>query len=106
MVKSLPNITPQQRDFFDINERKGKKTKLTDRIFRFIKNNIDVDGKVYTYANGDRIWLIDGKPDSTPAAEYEVDLDRLAANLPLVEELYYGCVDDYIDYNKADAVIQ
>ena len=109
VVKSLPNITPQQREFFDINERKGAKTKLAERIFRFIKSCVDVDGKVYMDAKGDPIWLVDGKPYITPAAEYEVDLDRLAANLSSVEELYYGCVDDYIDeqhYNKADATIQ
>ena len=109
VFKSLPNITPQQREFFDINERKGAKTKLTDRIFRLIKRSIDVDGKVYADAEGDAIFLIDGKPDIAPSAEYEVDLDRLAANLSSVEELYYGCVEDYIDeklYNKADAVIQ
>ena len=109
VVKSLPNITQEQRKFFDINERKGAKTKLDERIFDFIKSGISVDGKVYTDAEGDWILLRDGKPEITPAAEYEVDLDRLAANLPSVEELYYGCVDDYIDeqhYNKADAIVQ
>ena len=108
VVNALPNITQEQREFFDINERKGTK-KLDERIFRFIKSGIAVDGKVYVDADGDRICLRDGKPEITPAAEYEVDLDRLAANLSSVEELYYGCVDDYIDeqhYNKADAMIQ
>jgi hypothetical protein len=57
VVKSLPNITQEQREFFDINERKGVR-KLTDRIFRFIKSGISVDGKVYTDADGDRIWVI------------------------------------------------
>ena len=107
VVKSLPNITQEQREFFDFEERKV--TKLTDRIFRFIKSVISVDGKVYVDAEGNRIWLIDGKPEITPAAEYEVDRDRLAANMSSVEELYYGCVDDYIDeqqYNEADAIIQ
>ena len=109
VVKSLPNITPQQREFFDIDERKGTETKLDARIFRSIKSGLDVDGRVYADADGYRISLRDGKPEITPAAEYEVDLDRLAANLSSVEELYYGCVDDYIDeqhYNKADAIVQ
>ncbi len=108
VVKSLPNITQEQREFFDINERKGSK-KLAESIFNFINKSISVDGKIYADADGDLIRLRDGKPEITPAAEYEVDLDRLAANLPSVEELYYGCVDDYIDeqhYNKADAMIQ
>ena len=108
VVHALPNITPKQREFFDFEERKGTK-KLDDRIFRHIKSGIDVDGKVYAGAEGDRIRLRDGKPEITPAAEYEVDLDRLAANLSSVEELYYGCVDDYIDeqhYTKADAIVQ
>ena len=109
VVNALPNITQEQRDFFDINERKGMKTKLAERIFNYIKSGLDVDGKVYTDAEGYRICLIGGKPEIAPSAEYEVDLDRLAANLTSVEELYYGCVDDYIDeqhYNKADATIQ
>ena len=108
VVKSLPNITQEQREFFDFEERKGTK-KLDARIFRFIKSSLDVDGKLYADADGYLICLRDGKPEITPAAEYEVDLDRLAANLPSVEELYYGCVDDYIDeqhYNKADAIVQ
>ena len=109
IVKSLPNITPKQRKLFDIKERKGKKTKLDERIFLFIKRRTDVDGKIYEDAYGYAIQLIDGKPEIAPSAEYEVDLDRLAANLSSVEELYYGCVDDYIaeqHYNKADATIQ
>ena len=108
VVKALPNITPEQREFFDIAERKGPKRRLGARILDTFNSFFStVTGKVYVDADGEPIYLREGFPETTPAEEYEVDLDRLEDNLPSVEDLYYGCVDDYIKgHNKASVQVR